>query len=144
MLPRHISLRWLLLLVAIAAGLMWLITQAGMKNATVEVRSCELWTDEQGLVRGRFTWRFSELKDGTAAYSDFLCSVTRLDNDRVRHLEEGEKFRIRYRVSRIGPLPKSDKYGLFLTDSLGIDKDEIVGWTVFEDFVEVVIAGQGE
>lgn len=144
MLPRHISLRWLLVIVAVAAGLMWVITQAGMKTALVEVKSCELRTDEQGLVRGRFTWRFQELKDGTAAYSDFLCSVSRLDNDAVKRLREGDRFRLRFRDTQIGPLPKSDKYGLFLTESLQIDDSEIIGWTIFEDYVEVVIAGQGE
>ena len=135
------NLKWLLVLVAITACLVWSVTQLGMVTAHFEIK--ENFLESRGdSVIGRLWYRFARTRENAAPeYFDFVCTISNLKRPQLLELKTGDKFRLRYRLYDIGPLKQQNPYTMFLTDKLGIDKDLIKGYANFDGWTEVVVVG---
>ena len=142
--PRF-SLKWLLIGVAITAGVMWLATQLGMVTAHFEIKenALELQADK---VAGELTFRYARPRPNLAAETYFfVCSITNLSQPELLELKTGDKMKLRYRLYDVGPFSKQNVYEKFLTDELGIKKEYLKGWAYLEgptgDWIEVIVNG---
>ncbi len=135
-------------MVAVAAYATWAFTQAGMQTAEIRIVNSSLYEGADGPVRGRLAWRVSEPSadpkdNGTTVYSDFVCSIANLDQPALLKIKPDNRFRVRYRARDIGPFGKQNQFDMFITDSLGIDREFIIGYTLLSDITQIVITGNG-
>lgn len=144
MTPRF-SLKWLLIAVAIMAGVMWLATQLGMVTAYFEIKENSL-QQFGNTVAGELTYRYARSRtDNEPETYYFVCSIANLPNPELLELKPGDKIKLRYRLYNVGPFKKQNPYEMFLIDSLGIKKEYLKGWAYLEgikgDWVQVAING---
>lgn len=133
-----------MLVVMAASGLMWLSTQYGKVEARFEVVECDLSRSAGGHLNGSLQWRFARVKaDGIIERSDTLLTVENVLSTKMDSLQSGDQFKVRYRLGDVGPIKKENPYVLFMTEKLGIEKDEIVGFIQMQGWSEVVVRGNG-
>ena len=138
--PRF-SLKWLLIIVAVSAGLMWAATQLGMVTAHFEIKKNKLRREGNSVV-GQLEYRYSRPQPNMAPETIyFVCSITNLPQPDLLDLKEGDKWKLRFRLYDVGPFKKQNVSEMFLTDKLGFDQDDIQGYVEYENYVQVVING---
>lgn len=142
--PRNFSLKFLMFGVVVASVLMWLATQYGKVEAQFEIVSCDLNRASGGHLDGSLQWRYARVKaNGNIERSDTLLTVENIQSGKMVGLKSGDQFKVRYRLSDLGPIKKENPYVLFMTQELGIEKDEIVGFIQMDGWSEVVVRGKG-
>jgi hypothetical protein len=142
--PRF-GLRWLLILVALVAGVMWLATQLGMVTAYFEIKENSLQL-QGDTVAGELRYRFARQRsDDVPETYFFVCSIANLSKPELLDLQPGDKIKLRYRSYNIGPFKKQNPYEMFLIDKLGIRREYLKGWAYLEgiqgDWVQVAVNG---
>ena len=142
--PRF-SLKWLLIAVAVMAGVMWLATQLGMVTAHFEIKENSLRL-QGDTVAGELSYRFARPQADKAPETYFfVCSIANLSNPELLDLKPGVKMKVRYRLYDVGPFKKQNPYEMFLIDELGIPKEHLKGWAYLEgptgDWIKIAING---
>ena len=136
------NLKWLLLIIALCAVVMWWFSKAGMTVAHVIIVTNQLELNDQGTIDGHVQCQLVEATDYSFNYSDFLCVMYHVDNKNLLTLKKDQRARIEYRHEPVWPFTKlDDPYRIFLNGKLGIPDSEILGAVRREDHMEIVIRG---
>jgi len=143
-LPRKFSLRSMFAMVLIAV-IGTLSAQRYITNtARFEVLETDLFVDG-GYLSGSMSFRCSQLDDrDNIEYSDSVLRIANLSDTSMKTLVAGDEFFVNYRDRDVGPIKKENRYVIFMTRELGIQKDEIVGFVQLDGWAEVHIRGKSE
>ena len=133
--PRF-SIKWLFIFITLAAIGMVLVTQVGMKTAHFEITGTSLEVNEDGLVNGMLTYRYSRVRldDMPTEYFDFVCKIANLDQSELAELKKGDKTKLQFRLYDVGPFEKQNVYNMFVTDFLKIKKAHVKEVVVLSDY----------
>ena len=132
------------MLFMLAAGVgSYLFRQYVMDRARFEVLEV-LLDEEDGYLNGGLSFRCSRFNSqtGSTEYADTVLQIENLLNSELMDLEAGDEFFVHYRHRDFGPLPRENRYMMFMVYKLGISEDEIVGFVQLDGWAEVVIRGK--
>lgn len=137
----RISLKKLLILVGLAAGLLSFATQIGMGTAEFEVLENGLELSNGRMVSGQLWGNFTGHDLPEPNELPFVFKVRNINRPGIVQIQSGQKNQVRYRVKPFWPLKKQDPFEIYLTRHYGISADQIKGyvWTQFN--AQVVIDG---
>jgi hypothetical protein len=122
------NLKWLLVMLALSAGLAWWFSKVGMTVAHVIVVNNQLHRNSQGTIDGQLQCRLVEANEYSFTYSDFLCVLYHVDREQLLDLKKDDRARIEYRQEPVWPFTElGDPYRIFLNQHLGIPDQEILG-----------------
>ena len=136
---RSFSLKWMLLLIAVVAGLLAAVTQIGMAKCEFVVKENNLMVSDEGMVEGEL--RLGFLGKEYDSQWPYECSITRVDCASLLDLMPDARTTIRYRAMALGPLKKQEPCAIYLT-KFGVDPDEIDGYVFLRYLTHVVINGR--
>lgn len=138
-LPRF-SIQKLLIYVAFSGGLLAILTQVGVERAEFQISENELTLNDNELVSGEL-WGYMGKQVPSADQWSFVCEIRNVDRTALLSLKAGQKHRIRFRENPIWPLKKQDPFRIYISRSLGIESDQIVGYITTDQGTKVVIDG---
>ena len=139
------NLKWLLLLLAISAVVVWWFSKVGMTVAHVKIIDNQLEMNDQGTIDGHLQCRLSEATDYSFKYNDFVCVIYHVDHKHLLKLKNGQRTRLEFRSEPVWPFTKADDpYQIFVNRDLGIPESEILGAEFREDWMQIHIRGGNE
>ena len=138
------SLRTLMLFMLAAGVGSFLFNQYVMDRARFKVLEVQL-EEEDGYLNGGVSFRCSryDRQTGFVEYADTVLQIQNVSNSKLMDLKADDEFVVHYRHRDFGPLPRENRYVLFMVRKLGISKDEIVGFVQLDGWAEVLIRGKG-
>jgi hypothetical protein len=138
------NIRWLILAVTICAIAAWWYAQYGTNVAHVIIIDNRLVLNDEGAVDGELQCQLVEANDYAFTYADFLCILNDVDQASLLNLKAQQRTRVQYRSYPVWPIAKADDpYRLFLNEKLNIPNQYILGAIRREDWMEIVIRGDG-
>jgi hypothetical protein len=138
------SSRWLIAAVTLCAIAAWWFAQVGTRVAHVIIVDNRLVLNAEGTVDGELQCRLVEGDDYTFTYSDFLCILYHVDQPDLLTRKNRQRARIQYRAEPLWPIKKADDpYREFLTKQLHIPNRLILGSLRREEWMEIVVRGDG-
>lgn len=134
------SIKKLLIYVAVAGGLLALLTQVGVEPAEFQLSENELLLNADELVSGEL-WGYMGKEVPSENQWSFVCEIRNVNRVALLNLQAGQKHRIRFRENPIWPLKKQDPFRIYISQCLGIESDQIVGYITTDQGTKVVIDG---
>ena len=137
----RISLRKLLIVVALVAAVLAFAPQIGMGTAEFEVVDNGLKLSDGQMVSGRLWGTFTGHDLPQPNEMPFVFEVRNIKRPNIVQIQAGQKNQIRYRVAAFWPLKKQDPFQIYLTRYFGISEDQIKGYVWTQSNAQVVIDG---
>ena len=133
------NLKWLFLMLLIAALLMAWLTQYGLSRATIKITQVKFEQDEDKFVSGDIVWLFY---DGDRQVHRYVVgSFRNMQRPDLMDIKPDDSFIIRYRSWEFWPFKRQPPSGIFLTQKLKIPKQQITGFLTYQHADAVVIDG---
>lgn len=144
---RRFSIRMMLVVVAICAGLIWLTTEYGKIECRFTIVGSDLTATAERRYSGTVRWQYCRAADvrsaaGQQQKRETVLLVDHIHSNRISHLNDGDVFEVRYRPADNLLFEKENPFILFLTRKLGIPQDEIVGFVELEGESQVIARGK--
>ncbi len=134
------GLKSLLFSVVLVSACLWFATQYGKVEGRFEIIECDLVASADGHLNGSLQWRYSRVRsDGELEQADTSLPVENLSSVKLSRVKAGDQFVVRFRLDDLGPIKKESATVIFMTEKLGIPKDEILGFIQMDGWSEAIV-----